>query len=192
MSTPMASRLEPQDAQHPRTRKRRGSMNGRGCDNPRSTTLVGHVHGSGVRLPHLSNLCLLPAWIRLLISPASEIIPHIFRILDISAVTARTLQGMARVRSGQAPAWPLSSGRSVRSGSRVKRDFACTVTGSFPPVLVALRAESRLRLEGRTRTISGPSPDLTSSVSDLPGALVSGLRLRGRGRRRGARWFGVW
>jgi hypothetical protein len=26
-------------------------------------------------------------------------------------VTARTVQGMARVRSGQAPAWPLSSGR---------------------------------------------------------------------------------
>jgi hypothetical protein len=30
MSTPMASRPEPQDAHHPRTRKRRGSMNGRG------------------------------------------------------------------------------------------------------------------------------------------------------------------
>jgi len=29
---------------------------------------------------------------------------------------SRTLQGMARVRSGQAPAWPLSSGRSVRRG----------------------------------------------------------------------------
>jgi hypothetical protein len=28
----------------------------------------------------------------------------------------RALQGMARVRSGQAPAWPLSSDRSVRSG----------------------------------------------------------------------------
>jgi hypothetical protein len=33
MSTPMASRPEPQDAQHPRTRKRRGSMNG--CGNIR-------------------------------------------------------------------------------------------------------------------------------------------------------------
>jgi hypothetical protein len=28
---------------------------------------------------------------------------------------------MARVRAGQAPAWPLSSHRSVRRGSRVKR-----------------------------------------------------------------------
>jgi hypothetical protein len=79
----------------------------------------------------------------------------------------RTLQGMARVRSGQAPAWPLSSGRSVRRGSRVKRDFACTLAGAFPPVLVVLREQSRLGLEGRTRTLSGPSPDLTSSVSGL-------------------------
>ena len=78
-----------------------------------------------------------------------------------SLVSACTVQGMARVRSGQAPAWPLVSDRSVRSGSRVKRDFACTLTGAFPPVLVALRAQSRLRLEGRTRTLSGPSPDLS-------------------------------
>jgi hypothetical protein len=35
----------------------------------------------------------------------AEIIPCIFRIMNTSAATARTLQGMARVRSGQAPAW---------------------------------------------------------------------------------------
>ena len=75
----------------------------------------------------------------------------------------RTLQGMARVWSGQAPAWPLVSVRSVRRGSRVKRDFACTLARAFPPVLVVLRAQSRLGLEGRARTLSGPSPDLTSS-----------------------------
>jgi hypothetical protein len=46
-------------------------------------------------------------------------------------VAARTVQGMARVRSGQASAWPLSSDRSVRRGSRVKHDFACTLTGNF-------------------------------------------------------------
>ena len=79
----------------------------------------------------------------------------------------RTLQGMARVRSGQAPAWPLVSVRSVRRGSRVKRDFACTLARAFPPALVVLRAQSRLGLEGRARTLSGPSPDLTSSVSGL-------------------------
>jgi hypothetical protein len=61
---------------------------------------------------------------------------------------ARTLQGMARVRPGQAPPWPLVSDRSVRRDSRVKRDFACTLVGSFPPVLVALRAQSRLGLGG--------------------------------------------
>ena len=77
------------------------------------------------------------------------------------AVTARTLQGMARVRSGQAAAWPLSSDRSVRRGSGVKHDFACTFTRHSPPVLVALRSQSCLRLEGRARTLSGPSPDLS-------------------------------
>jgi len=46
-------------------------------------------------------------------------------------VTARTVQGMARVRSGQALAWPLSSDRSVRRGFRIKRDFACTFTRLF-------------------------------------------------------------
>jgi hypothetical protein len=81
--------------------------------------------------------------------------------LGCCIVTTRTWQGMARVRSGQAPAWPLSSDRSVRRGSGVKRDFACTITRHFLPVLVARRSRSRLRLEGRTRTLSGSSPDLS-------------------------------
>jgi hypothetical protein len=76
-----------------------------------------------------------------------------------SSADAFALQGMARVWSGQAP-WPLSTDRSVRTGSGVKRDFACTLTGAVPPVLVALQAQSRLGLEGRIRTLSGPSPDL--------------------------------
>ena len=70
------------------------------------------------------------------------------------------LAGMACARSGQAPALPWSSDRSVRRDSGVKRDFACTFTWQFPPVLVALRSQWRLRLEGRTRTLSRPSPDL--------------------------------
>jgi hypothetical protein len=70
-------------------------------------------------------------------------------------VTARTLQGIARVRSGQAPAWPLVLTGVSAVVSRVKRDFACTLTAAFPPVLVALRAQLRLGLEGRTRTLSG-------------------------------------
>jgi hypothetical protein len=54
-------------------------------------------------------------------------------VLGCCIVTARTLQGMARVRSGQAPAWPLVSDRSVRRGSRVKHDFACAFTSHFYP-----------------------------------------------------------
>ncbi|MGZ4619815.1 MAG: hypothetical protein ACXV3F_14155 [Frankiaceae bacterium] len=49
----------------------------------------------------------------------------------VRPVTARTVQGMARVRSGQAPAWPLVSDRSARRGSGVKRDFACTFIRHF-------------------------------------------------------------
>ena len=116
------------------------------------------AHGSGGGRSHLSNLCILPAWTRSLISPVARIIPRIFRIMNTSAATTRTLQGMARVRSGQAPAWPLVSDRSARRGSGVKRDFACTFTRRFSPALVALRSQSRLMLEGRVRTLSGPSP----------------------------------
>jgi hypothetical protein len=95
-------------------------------------------------------------------------------VLGCCIVTARTLQGMARVRSGQAPAWPLSSDRSVRRGSGVKRDFACTFTRHFSPVVVVLRSRSRLRLEGRTRTLSGPSPALgLTTALHLPGACVA-------------------
>ena len=129
------------------------------------------VNGSGGGKPHLSNLCILPAWSRSRIFPAARIIPRIFRIMDTSAVTARTLQGMARVRSGQAPAWPLVTDRSARRGSRVKRDFACTLADAFPPALVVLRPQSRLGLEGRTRTLSEPSPDLS-----LAGTLASSSR----------------
>ena len=83
---------------------------------------------------------------------------------------ACTVQEMARVLSGQAPAWPLVSDRSVRS--RVKRsNLACTFARHFPPVLVGLRSGSRLGLEGRARTLSGPSPALSQArirASRLP------------------------
>jgi hypothetical protein len=54
----------------------------------------------------------------------AKIIPRISRIMDTCAVTARTLQGMARVRSGQAPAWPLVLTGVSAVVSWVKRDFA--------------------------------------------------------------------
>ena len=74
----------------------------------------------------------------------------------------------SRAWSGQAAAWPLSSDRSVRRGSGVKRDFACPFTRHFPPVLVALQAQSCLRLEGRARTLSGPSTDLSPARAFRP------------------------
>ncbi len=99
------------------------------ADTPGLSTCVGYcsaawlqswlqprVHGSGVRLSDLSNLCPLPARTRSPIFPTALTIPCIFRIMNTSAVTSRTLQGMARARSGQAPAWPLVSDRSVRCG----------------------------------------------------------------------------
>ena len=46
-------------------------------------------------------------------------------------VTARTVQGMARVRPGRLLPDPYLLVRSVRRGSRVKRDFACTFTQLF-------------------------------------------------------------
>ena len=92
--------------------------------------------------------------------------------------SARTLQGMARVRSGQAPAWPLVSDRSVRRGSGVKRDFACTFTRRFSPVLVVRRSQSRLMLEGRARTLSGPSPDLSQATTVVPSGRSEDLLIR--------------
>ena len=38
-------------------------------------------------------------------------------VLVVTIATARTVQGMARVRSGQSPAWPLVSGRRGCRGS---------------------------------------------------------------------------
>jgi len=76
------------------------------------------------------------------------------------AVTARTLQGMARVRPGQAPAWPLSSDRSVRRGSGVKRDFACTFTSYFP---------ARARCPAVTVTLEAGGAD-TYTQRAIPGS----------------------
>ena len=75
----------------------------------------------------------------------------------------RVGDGLRPVRAGSA--WPLVSDRSVRRDSGVKRDFACTFTRRLSPVLVALRSQSRLMLEGRARTLSGPSPDLSQATT---------------------------
>ena len=53
--------------------------------------------------------------------------------------TASTVQGMARVRSGQAPAWPLVSDRSVRSGLRGQASLRVYVDQVVLHVRVVLR-----------------------------------------------------
>ena len=58
-------------------------------------------------------------------------------------MTARTVQGMARVRSGQPLPAPWFLAGVSAEVSRVKRDIACTLTRHFSPVLVVLRARSR-------------------------------------------------
>ena len=73
------------------------------------------------------------------------------RIMKTVPVTARTVQGMARVRSGQAPAWPLSSDRSVRRHSRVKRSSRVRSPGTLacarrPAVTVALETSDAVKL----------------------------------------------
>ena len=83
----------------------------------------------------------------------------------ITRLARATLQGMARVRSGQAPPGPRLLTGVPAEVSRIKRsNFACTSARHVLPVLIVLRSQSRLMLEGRARTLSGPSPDLTQPV----------------------------
>jgi hypothetical protein len=71
---------------------------------------------------------------------------------------------MARVRSGQAPPGPRLVTGVPAEVSRIKRDFACTSARHVLPILIVLRSQSRLMLEGRARTLSGLSPDLSQAV----------------------------
>src|SRR5215471_9914083 len=78
-------------------------------------------------------------------------------------VSARTLQGVACARSGQALAWPLVSGRRGCSGSDAQ--------GWVPKIISAKRFRNDLRVpltvEGHPRTLSGPSPDRSSAWTSL-------------------------
>jgi hypothetical protein len=90
--------------------------------------------------------------------------------------------GPRPVRAGSA--WPLSSGRSVRRGSRVKRDFACTFTRHFSPVLVCPAVTVMLEAGGADtytqRARPGSEPSQNSRIFRLHS---------GRSGRRGARWL---
>jgi hypothetical protein len=79
------------------------------------------------------------------------------------------LQGMARVRSGQAPAWPLSSDRECPQRLQCQ---ACTFTAHLSPVLVALRSRSRFEAGGADTYIQRPSPDLSPARTLAPSACM--------------------
>lgn len=79
------------------------------------------AHGSGGGKPHLSNWCISPARSRSLISLVAKLIPRIFRIMESSAVTTRSLgewpaSGPGRLRSGP---WFLTGVSAVAPGSSV-------------------------------------------------------------------------
>src|SRR3954447_2033543 len=95
----------------------------------------------------------------------------------LSATLAAVLAAAAGTRDSH-PQCAVDGPRPVRAGSGlalvfwperpqrhpgVKRDFACAYTRHFSPVLIVLRSQSRLRLEGRTRTLSGAIPGSKTS-----------------------------
>jgi len=89
-------------------------------------------------------------------------------------VTARTVQGMAPRPVRQAPAWPLSSDRSVRRDSRTKRDVACIFTRHFPPVLACGAVSRSFDSSGRSnatrrtpRAPLGPRSVLAHKVAEI-------------------------
>jgi hypothetical protein len=84
----------------------------------------------------------------------------------------RSVQWMARVRSGQAPAWPLSSGRSVRRDTRGQATSRVRTPGTSH-LCSSSCGHSHARLEGRTRTLSGPSPDLRPAKTLAPSARIT-------------------
>ena len=79
------------------------ALSGSGRDNPQSTAASGtrrarsRLRGPAVRSIEFMYAACLDSIARL---PAAGTIPRIFRIMDSSAVTARAVRGMSRVRAG--------------------------------------------------------------------------------------------
>ena len=109
---------------------------------------------------------------------------------------ARSGHGFDPQRMTAAPCrgWPASGPGRLRPGpwflagvsaetSGVKHDFACTFTRQLLLSSLPCRLQSCLRLEGRTRTLRRPSPDLSLALARAP----SRHRHRTRIARRAAR-----
>ena len=117
---------------------------------------------------NLATYLLVLACTWLLLPKMAKIIPRIFRIM---VARRRTLQGMARARSGQAPAWPLVSDRSVRRGSRIKRlrvyvHQALFTRARCPAVAVALEAGGADTYTQRAIPGSEPSQDFPRRAAE--------------------------
>jgi hypothetical protein len=101
---------------------------------------------------------------------------------------AATMQGMARVQPGQAPAWPLSLAGVPVEVSGVQCDFACTFPRSFhraycPAVTVALEAGGG----GHVHSAGHPRTQHQPLRSSFPAkALISCSALEAGGRWGGA------
>ncbi len=80
-------------------------------------------------------------------------------VLGCCIVTARTLQGMARARSGQAPAWPVVSDPECPQRLQCQASLCVYVDQALYLCASSRGFQWRLMLEERTRTLRGPSPD---------------------------------
>jgi len=91
--------------------------------------------------------------------PVSEAVA----VLGCCIVSARTVQGMARVRLGQAPAWPLVPDRRGHKDSAVE--------GGRRPFPEETR--SALDIEGKHVTIQGPDPEMSPAAAYAPSACAA-------------------
>jgi len=120
-------------------------------------------------------------------------VPACYVAQDHPAYIPRSTLVLSRRRPARCRGWPASGPGRLPPGpcllagvsaevSGVKCDFACTLAGHFPPVLIVLRSRSRLRREGRARTLSGPSPELRLIRTPALSVIRAGpLRRRRRG-----------
>jgi hypothetical protein len=104
-------------------------------------------------------------------------IPRIFRMIGNCPINARTVQGMACAQSGQAPAWPLVSDRSVRRSpgssvtSHVRSQATFHLCSSSCGYSHAGGADTYAQ-----RAISGSDPARTPALSASPASACQGMR----------------
>ena len=87
--------------------------------------------------------------------------------MEVSAVAACTLRGMTRARSGPAGlAFGFLAEVSAVAPESSAGDFACTPVEYFD---LCLLSAGTVTLEGQTRKLGGPSPELSPGNSRWDG-----------------------